>query len=150
MPAGLQNFKFGLGWDTVSDCDASIILLDKSGNLIETIYFGNLDYRKAVTHSGDNMTGEGEGDDEVININLDDLPENVDSIWPVITIYSTHTFNMIKGAFCRIFDDETKSEFVKYNLSELTKDDETSNGCIVASLHKYEDSWALKARGYYT
>ena len=115
MPAGLQNFKFGLGWDTVSDCDASIILLDKSGNLIETIYFGNLDYRKAVTHSGDNMTGEGEGDDEVININLDDLPENVDSIWPVITIYSTHTFNMIKGAFCRIFDDETKSEFVGAN-----------------------------------
>ena len=103
-----------------------------------------------MIHSGDNLTGEGEGDDEVITINLDDLPENVESIWPVITIYSTHTFNQIKGAFCRIFDDQTKSEFVKYNLSELTKDDETSNGCIVASLHKYEDSWALKARGYYT
>ena len=148
IPNNLKNFKFGLGWDTVSDVDASIILLDKTGSLIETIYFGNLNFRKAVVHSGDNLTGEGEGDDEVITINLDDLPESVESIWPVITIFSTHKFNEIKGAFCRIFDGETKSEFVKYNLSEIT--DMTSNGCIVASLHKYEDSWALKARGYYT
>lgn len=119
IPSQLKYFKFGLGWDTVSDVDASIILLDKAGNLIETIYFGNLNFRKAIVHSGDNMTGEGDGDDEVITIKLDEMPDSVESIWPVITIFSTHTFNEIKGAFCRIFDGDTKSEFVKYNLSEI-------------------------------
>ena len=57
MPADLKNYRFGLGWDTESDVDASIILLDKYGLMIEKVYFGNLDYNGAVIHSGDNLTG---------------------------------------------------------------------------------------------
>ena len=103
----------------------------------------------AVIHAGDNLDGEGSGDDEVITVNLDKLPAEVDSIWPVINLYTKNfTFKDVTGAYCRIIDEKSKSEFVKYNLSE--NNDETSNGCIVASIHRHDDSWALKARGYYT
>ena len=81
---------------------------------------------------------------------MDKLPDEVDSIWPVITLYTDgFTFKDVKGAYCRIIDEKSKSEFVKYNLSE--NNDGTSSGCVVASLHRHGDeSWALKARGYYT
>ena len=149
MPTELKNYKFGLGWDTECDVDASIVLLDKNGKLIEIIYYGHLKYKGAVIHSGDNLTGEGDGDDEVITIHKENLPKEVESIWTVITIYTSGLTSLnIKGAFCRIYDETTNAEFVKYNLSENL--DGCSNGCIVASLHKHGDSWALKAREYYT
>ena len=86
MPNNLKSFKFGLGWDTNCDVDASILLLDKYGNLISKVYYGNLKWKNGVTHHGDNKTGEGDGDDEVITINLDDITGKVESIWPIITI----------------------------------------------------------------
>ena len=150
MPQTLKSFKFGLGWNTKCDLDASVILLDKDGNLIYVVYF-NKDkrrYKNGVIHGGDNLSGGGGEDDEIITVNLDELGEEVDSIWPVINIYTTNmTFSDVKGAFCRIYDETSNAEFVKYNLEENT--DNISNGCVVASLHKYADSWSLKARGYY-
>ena len=88
----MKCFKFGLGWDTRCDVDASIILFDKNGERIDTIYYGHLsNHDRSVVHSGDNLTGEGDGDDEVITVNLSKMNQNVFSIWPVITIYSGDT-----------------------------------------------------------
>ena len=74
MPSSMKCFKFGLGWDTRCDVDASIILFNKQGENIETIYYGNLKNRdNSVVHSGDNLTGDGDGDDEIITVNLGKL-----------------------------------------------------------------------------
>lgn len=88
----------GLGWDTTNgdcDIDASLILLDCNNNMVEIIYYGKLKsvYNLSVVHTGDNLTGEGEGDDEVIKIYLDKLDPKVVSIWPVVTIYDGTLFD---------------------------------------------------------
>ena len=71
IPLSMTSFKLGLGWDTECDIDASVLLLDKKGTLLEKVYFGNLTSNNgAVVHSGDNLTGEGDGDDEVLTVNL--------------------------------------------------------------------------------
>ena len=88
----------GLGWDTTNgdcDIDASLILLDKDNNAVDVIYYGKLkaSHNGSVIHTGDNLTGEGEGDDEVIKIFLDRLDKKVVSIWPVVTIYDGTLFD---------------------------------------------------------
>ena len=81
--------KVGLGWDTRCDIDASIILLNSSGNLVDHVYYGKkTTNNRSIIHSGDNTTGAGSGDDEVITIWLNKIDPSVDSIWPVITIFT--------------------------------------------------------------
>lgn len=90
MPQSITQFKLGLGWDTRCDLDSSVICLDPKGEVVDIIYYGQTANRnRSIMHSGDNLTGEGRGDDEVITVRLDQLPPNVDSIWPVISIYTT-------------------------------------------------------------
>lgn len=127
IPPVIKTIAVGLGWDTNCDIDSSILLFDAQGNCLENIYFGNkISINGSVIHSGDNTTGVGDGDDEVIKINLNEIPPQVLSIWAVITIYSTDKqFDDVSGAYCRLFclptDNNKKiagSEFCKYNLSE--------------------------------
>lgn len=149
IPNVMTSFSFGLGWDTRCDIDASIFLMDRAGQVLETVYYGHLTSRTgAVRHSGDNLTGEGDGDDEVIHVDLTRLEHNVESIWPVITVYTNRmTFSDVKGAYCRIYAPDG-SEFARYKLSDLS--DNISNGCLVGSLHRNSGHWSLKALGYYT
>lgn len=71
IPLAMTSFKLGLGWDTECDIDSSVLMVDEKGELLENIYFGNkVSKHEAVKHGGDNLTGEGKGDDEVIDINL--------------------------------------------------------------------------------
>ena len=95
-------------------------MLDKNGNKVDVVYFNHLKSTDgSIQHSGDNLTGEGDGDDEVITVNLDKISKNVDSIWPIINIYTDQmTFYDVKGAFCRIIDNKSNKEFCRYNLSE--------------------------------
>jgi tellurium resistance protein TerZ len=124
--------------------------MNSSGAVLETIYFGNkISQGGAVIHSGDNQTGDGKGDDETILIDFSKMHPNVDSIWPVITIYTAgDEFDDVRGAYSRIFDGITGAEFIRFNLS--ANRDNISNGNILANFKRNGNGWTFKARGYYT
>ena len=152
IPDSMRVFKIGLGWDTNLDLDCSVLLFDRNGEIFDNICFSNLRSEDgAVEHSGDNLTGEGKGDDEVITVNLDNISHQVGSIWPVITIYSNGQFDDVKGAYCRVFANcSGKPEFARFTLSKNM--DNMSNGCIMGSFTRTGNgsAWLFKARGYYT
>lgn len=143
----LRRVMVGLGWDEADksgvssagffgtlfggsntqdiDCDASAFLCfnGKIRSNEDIIYFGNLEHSSgAVRHMGDNLTGEGEGDDEQIFVDLEDMPSGYDRIIFVVNIYKAREraqhFGMIRNAFIRICDNENGREMCRYNLSE--------------------------------
>ena len=113
-------------------------MLDIYGNLVDFVYYGKSctdDY--SIVHSGDNRKGskEGENKDEELYIFLDRLSEDVDSIWPVITIYSSGTrFSHVKNSYCTV-NDNKGNEFCRFNLSHNY--DNISNGNIICSIKRY-------------
>jgi tellurium resistance protein TerD len=141
--AGLSKITVGLGWDAVQksggflkgligkpaaniDCDASAIMLnsnDKLSRKEDLVYFGNLkSLCGSVQHSGDNLTGDGDGDDEQIVVELSKVPANINKIVFVVNIYACvdrrQDFGMIRNAFIRIVNNSNNQELVKFNLSE--------------------------------
>jgi stress response protein SCP2 len=102
----------------------------------------------SIIHSGDNTTGDAKGDDEVINIHLPQVSSNVETIWPVITIYSSgQQFDDVKNAYVRIIDPKSRNEFCRFNLSNNR--DNISTGSIVGCIKRNGDSWTFKSLGYY-
>ena len=150
IPAFSETISIGLGWDTRVDIDASVLLLGAGGMQKDIVYYGKkVSNDSAIRHSGDNLTGEGKGDDETIICNLGHIDPSVQSIWPVINIYTSgNQFDDVSGAYCRIIDTKTGVEFCRYNLSD--NKDGVSTGCIVADIRRSGPSWVMKARGYYT
>ena len=175
LPDSLNHFQIGLGWNVSgsnderdqADCDAAVLFLDKSGKEVDTVYY-NRRKTQGATHTGDNKTGKGSGDDESIEIYLDQLDDKVKFIVPTITIYSEKDpvtklskkqFDDVSGAYCRIygFDGTKKKKFCKQDLSN--NKDGISNGimiCVIQkSTEKIEDSddrvyWSFKELGFYT
>jgi len=167
--AGLTNILVGLGWDPVSqgggflgklfgggggadiDCDASVLMLknDKFVENKDLIYFGNLKSKcGSVEHTGDNLTGEGDGDDEQILVNLSKVPGNVNKLVFVVNIYDAlrrnQHFGMIQNAYIRIVDRSNNQELVKYNL----KDEYAGKtSLIVGELYRHENEWKFAAVG---
>ncbi len=163
--AGLKTIVVGLGWDEAPrgfslfskrediDCDASAILINaQTGKLMgaaDVVYFGNLTHRSgAVRHMGDNLTGEGEGDDEQILVELSKLGDEFSKIVFVANIYQAaqrkQHFGMIKNAFIRIVDADKNIELCKYNLSE-NYDNKTA--MIFGEIYKYNGEWKFSAVG---
>jgi stress response protein SCP2 len=94
------------------------------------------------------LTGEAKGDDEVINIHLPQISKNVETIWPVITIYTDgQQFDDVKNAYVRIVDPKSRNEFCRFNLSN--NKDGISTGNIVGCIKRNGDSWTFKSLGYY-
>lgn len=167
--AGLTNILVGLGWDPVSqgggflgklfgggggadiDCDASVLMLknDKFVENKDLIYFGNLKSKcGSVEHTGDNLTGEGDGDDEQVLVNLSKVPGNVNKLVFVVNIYDAlrrnQHFGMIQNAYIRIVDRSNNRELVKYNL----KDEYAGKtSLIVGELYRHENEWKFVAVG---
>ncbi|MDO5010893.1 MAG: TerD family protein [Intestinibacter bartlettii] len=163
---GLSTIRVGLGWDPVEqgggflkalfgsgkadiDCDASVFLLDENSNPIDLIYFGNLRTRNdSIIHTGDNLTGEGEGDDEVILVDLDKIPTNVNKLLFVVNIYDcvrrNQNFGMIKNAYIRMLDAKNNSEIARYNLSD---DYRGKTALIVGLIYRYDKTWKFSAIG---
>ena len=168
---GLNKIHVGLGWDPVTakegggffkklfagsgpdvDCDASVLMLDANDKLVEksdTIYYGNLKSScGSVIHTGDNLTGEGEGDDEAIHIQLQDIPKRINKLVFVVNIYSAKSrgqhFGMIQNAFIRVVDRKTNKELVRYGLSE---DYSGKTALIVAEVSRSGGSWDFGAVG---
>lgn len=162
--AGLTNVLVGLGWDAVQkkglfgflkgpdiDCDASAILL-KDGKFTDKqdlVYFGNLRHKsETVMHMGDNLTGDGDGDDEQILIDLSRVPAEYDRIVIVVNIYAAverkQQFGMIENAFIRLVDGKTNKELCKYNLTE---DYSGMTAMIFGEIYRHGSEWKFNAIG---
>ncbi|MCR5835182.1 MAG: TerD family protein [Lachnospiraceae bacterium] len=170
---GLNRVMVGLGWDEAAqsgggffgkllgvsgpsiDCDASVILCGSDGKVVSKdgkqslVYYGNLKHPSgAIIHQGDNLTGEGEGDDEQIMVELSKIPANVDKLVFVVNIYDARTknqhFGMIKNAFIRLVDLNNGSEICRFNLSENYND---MTGLIVGEIYRKDGEWKFNAIG---
>ena len=162
--AGLSTVLIGLGWDEAKrrgglfglkpkpiDCDASAFLL-KNGKLADKtdiVYFGNLHHKSGtVQHLGDNLTGEGDGDDEQIKIDLSKIPANITKIAFTVTIYDAEArrqnFGQVSNAFVRIFNEVTGEEILRYDLGE---DFSIETAVVFGELYKNGDEWKFNAIG---
>lgn len=155
----LKNILVGLGWDINHydgeadfDLDASVFMLkenNKVGKDDDFIFYGNLEHSsKSVKHMGDNRTGEGDGDDEVIKIKLDKIPSDYETLVVTVTIYDAESrlqnFGMVGNAYVRVVDEETGEELIRFDLSE---DFSTETALVVAEIYKHNGEWKFKAVG---
>ena len=155
---GLERAMIGLGWDprTTSgdafDLDASALLLSSNGKVrsqADFIFYNQLETPDgAVVHQGDNRTGEGDGDDEQILIDLSLLPADVDRIVIVVSIDQAEerrqNFGQIRDAFCRVVNQDTDHEVVRYDLSE---DAASETSMIFAEIYRNRREWKFRAVG---
>ncbi len=155
---GLQSVRVGLGWDqrvtdgSAFDLDASVFLLNEGGRVRsdgDFVYFNNLQAANgAVVHHGDNLTGEGDGDDEVITVHLGQIPQDVAKITFAVTIYDAGTrnqnFGMVSNAFIRVVNADGGAEIARYDLSE---DASTETAMIFGELYRHGAEWKFRAVG---
>lgn len=147
----LKKLTVGLGWDTRMDLDSIAFLLDENDRLIDTVCFHHKS-AQGVRLNGDNVTGEGEGDDEKIFVSLDDVASRVKKIAFFANIYNAggglfskgKTFKMVNGAYIRIVNDETDEELCRYSLKE---DGDNFNAFHLGDLTRNGCEWEFKAIG---
>jgi tellurium resistance protein TerD len=157
--AGLIKLHVGLGWDTnkydggaAFDLDAAAFLLGENGKVgsdADFVFYGNLEHSsKSVKHMGDNLTGEGEGDDEVIKVDLSKVPANIAKIDFTVTIYDatarSQNFGMVSNAFIRVVNDDNNSELIRYDLGE---DYSVETAVVVAEIYRHGTEWKFNAIG---
>merc|ERR1740121_2112503 len=149
LPSNLAKIVVGLGWDVDDgewDLDVSAVLLDAQGRDLEAVFFGRLEsVQHGITHTGDNLTGEGEGDDEQIIVRLDKIGPEVHQVFFVVNIYTPHrTFRTVAAPYCRVVDEKMGSELCRYALRDAGED----NGLIVAKLcREAGNRWGFHALG---
>ena len=157
LTKGNSNIKkliIGLGWDTSNsktniDCDTSVLVLDNNDKLKEMVYFGNKNSTdNAIIHSGDNLTGYGDGDDEIILINIPAIEQSISKLIFVVNIYKCddrkQDFGMVKNAYIRIINESTKEELAKFNL---TDDYAGRTALLTGEIYKYNGEWKFNALG---
>jgi len=149
LPQSLGQITVGLGWDVDEgevDLDVSAVLMDKNGMDLEAVFFGRLESElHGIQHTGDNLTGEGDGDDEQILVHLDRIGDSVEQIFFVVNIYTPQkTFNQVAEPFCRILDNSSGSELCRYSL----RDAGSESGLIIAKIAREAgDRWGFHALG---
>jgi tellurium resistance protein TerD len=155
---GLSAVIVGLGWDARTtdgkafDLDASAIVCNADGKVLSDqhfIFFNNLKSPDgAVEHTGDNVTGEGEGDDEQVKVNLAGLPPEAARIVFPVSIYegdtAGQTFGQVRNAFIRVVNQADNSELARYDLSE---DASTETAMVFGELYRGTDEWKFRAVG---
>jgi tellurium resistance protein TerD len=155
---GLTAVLVGLGWDarTTSgagfDLDASALMVGPSGKILSDahfVFFNNLTSPDgSVEHTGDNLTGEGEGDDEVIKVNLAGVPSEVDKVVVTVSIYDAETrsqsFGQVRNAYIRVINQADGAELTRYDLSE---DASTETAMIFGELYRNAGEWKFRAVG---
>ncbi|MBY4212181.1 TerD family protein [Rhodococcus fascians] len=156
----LTVIRMGLGWDPVTtpkkgglfggggraaniDLDASAIML-ADRNVNDVVYYGQLNAKDgSITHKGDNLTGEGEGDDEVIVVDLTRVPQHVTGIVFTVTSYRGQTFEQVANAFCRLVDNTTNTELARFTLQGGMP----FTGLVMAKVYRQGSEWKLQAIG---
>ncbi|MGW0143062.1 TerD family protein [Streptomyces calvus] len=146
----LSQVKMGLGWEPAYrgkdiDLDASVIAYGPQRNHIDSCYFGKLQIvNGAIRHSGDNLTGEGGGDDEVITVDLGRLPQEVSGLVFTVNSFSGQKFTEVAKAYCRLLDAATGEELVRFDLTSA----EPQTGVMMAKLiRQYSGEWEMTAMG---
>lgn len=155
---GKKEFLVGLGWDTRAtdgqdfDLDASAFLLGENGKVkseADFIFYGKeTDAAGSVVYGGDNLTGQGDGDDETIMVDLSKVPGDVGKIALTVTIHEAdlrgQNFGMVSNAFIRLVDKNTGEEVLRYDLSE---DYSIETALVFAELYRHNGEWKFAAVG---
>lgn len=155
---GVESLLIGLGWDARStdgvdfDLDASCFILSESGKVrsdSDFIFYNNLkSVCGGVEHTGDNLTGAGDGDDEALLVELNKIPAEVAKLAVTVTIHEAaarnQNFGMVTNAFIRVVDKKTSKEIARYDLSE---DASTNTAMIFGELYRHNNEWKFKAIG---
>jgi tellurium resistance protein TerZ len=158
--AGVKLVKIimGLGWDAVKsggffgfgskskeiDLDASCILFDEQGNQADVVWFRQLRSKDgSVTHTGDNRTGAGDGDDEQIIVDLTRVPAHVKSLVFTVNSFTGQNFSQIDNATCRIVNAANNQEIARFNLTTLG----AHNAQIMAKIYRHGSEWKMHAIG---
>ena len=157
---GIAKLHLGLGWDPVKkkgflggllgggggdiDLDASCIVYDEGRQAIDTVWFQNLRSGDgAIQHTGDNLTGAGEGDDEVIKVDVSALRPEARHLVFLVSSFRGQTFDEVDNAFCRVLDDDSRDELCRYTLSEKGR----HTGVVMGVLSRGASGWSFKAVG---
>jgi len=155
----LKKVIIGLGWDTNKysggfdfDLDASVFLLGTNGRTNrdeDFIFYNNLKSRNdAVIHTGDNRTGEGEGDDEQIILEFDKMPADIDKMAVTVTIHEAvergQNFGQVSNAYVRVIDADTNEEVLRYDLGE---DFSIETALVVCEIYRNNGEWKFSAIG---
>ncbi len=155
---GLTAVLVGLGWDARStsgsdfDLDASALLVDSTGKVLSDqhfVFYNNLKSPDgSVEHTGDNLTGEGEGDDESLKVNLAGVPAEVEKIVFPVSIHEaesrSQSFGQVRNAFIRVVNQAGGSELARYDLSE---DASTETAMVFGELYRHGAEWKFRAVG---
>jgi tellurium resistance protein TerD len=155
---GLSKITVGLGWDSrvtdgaAFDLDGSVFLCGDDGKVIDDkhfIFYGNLKSQDgSVEHTGDNLTGEGDGDDEQVKIELNAVPAVIKKMVFSVTIHEAATrsqnFGQVANAFMRVIDQNSGKELARYDLSE---DYSVETAMIFGEVYRHNDEWKFKAIG---
>lgn len=156
---GLTKVVLGLGWDTNKytgggeiDLDASVFLLDQNGKAQDEkdfVFYNNLiAYNGAVEHTGDNRTGEGDGDDEQIKIDFSKVPSQISRVGVSVTIHDgegrQQNFGQVSNAFVRLVDEMTGREILRYDLGE---DFSVETAIVFCELYRHGADWKFQAIG---
>lgn len=156
---GLSKIIVGLGWDTNKydggadfDLDAAAFLLGTNGKVAsdsDFVFYGNLKHSSGgVEHMGDNLTGEGDGDDEQIKVNLSSVPAGIAKIGFTVTIYEAEerrqNFGQVSNAYIRIVDETSNTELIRYDLGE---DFSIETAVVVGELYRNGSEWKFNAIG---
>jgi tellurium resistance protein TerZ len=153
----LSLVRMGLGWDAVRkrglfgsrsqsiDLDASALLFDAAGGLVDAVWFRQLRSRDgSVQHTGDNLTGAGDGEDESVLVDLARLPASITQIVFTVNSFTGQDFSQIENAFCRLVDETTNEELARYELSGSGQ----HNAQIMAKVGRAADGgWTMTAIG---
>ncbi|MGZ4533142.1 MAG: TerD family protein [Mycobacteriaceae bacterium] len=153
----LSRVRMGLGWDAVKkrgffgglkmqtiDLDASCLMFDGNGRLLDQVWFNQLQSKDgAVVHTGDNLTGAGVGDDESIIVDLTRLSPTVATLVFVVNSFTGQNFSQIENAFCRVVDSMTEVELAKFELTGSG----THNAQDMAKLTRGAQGWEMTAIG---
>ena len=155
---GMTKAVIGLGWDSNSftgsefDLDAQAIMVGADGKVPNDGYFVFFNQLKSpegsVEHTGDNRTGEGEGDDEAINVNLATIPTEIEKVVFTVAIYDADTrkqsFGQVRNAFIRVVNAEGNTEVARY---DLTEDASTETAMVFGELYRNGSDWKFRAVG---
>jgi tellurium resistance protein TerZ len=154
----LARVTMGLGWDVAKsggffgfgaksqpvDLDASVVMFDEANRPVDVVWFRQLKSRDgSITHTGDNRTGAGEGDDEQIIVDLRMVPADVRSLVFTVNSFTGQNFSTVQNAFCRLFDTNSGKEIARYDLS--VQGSHTAQ--IMAKLYRHNGEWKMHAIG---
>lgn len=156
---GLKHIVVGLGWDTNKydggfdfDLDSAAFLLDENGKVnadTDFVFYNNLKHSSgAVEHLGDNLTGEGDGDDEQVKVDLSLVPQNISKIAFTVTIHEAlerrQNFGQVSNSYVRVIDEDTNQELLNYELGE---DFSIETAIVICEIYRHNGEWKFNALG---